>query len=367
MIKGIHISTSEMVVQKSDAPKKLSNFIKGRILQAKVLDWSPEGNAQLLINGRKISARTPMMLKPGQEVELKVIQEKDAVILKVVSPVQKMSAPRISSLINFFSKNGSITDITGSRLENVRDLLYDIALKSGETEKDFLPRLIEKSGLMWEKKVSTAFQTDKPANVMKVGLTQLLKNDLKAGILTEATDPGTVDQGTGRGQGHTESAAYRASGVSAVFLETLESFQLLNQNTSDSGRFLLPFPVFSDNTFQFGQLLIDTGGKSSSRDKEKENRLIRISFFLNMTQLGPMRADFSVLKNGINGRFLLQDADTCDYVKSTLPELENRLLTIDYQVGQIECVVAQKEDIQDSTLIESLLKADDDQVLNIVV
>lgn len=358
MIKGIHISTSEMVVQKSDARSQLPNFIKGQILKAKVLDWSPKGTAQLLINGRKISAKTPMLLKAGQDVDLKVIQEKDSVILKLISPARKISTSRISSLINLFSKNGTPSDITGSKAVQVKDLLYDMALKSDKPDRNFLPKLIEKSGLMWEKKVGTALEISKPQDVMKAGLEQLLKQDIKAVMFKEAATPAS---------GGAEGARSQVSGISAAFLETLESFQILNQNTSESGRFLLPFPVFSEDAFQFGQLLIDTGSQSKKDTGDKENRLIRISFFLNMTDIGPLRADFSVLRKNITGRFLLQDKATCEYVAGMLPELENRLLAIDYQVGQVECAVAEKEEIQEGSLIESLLKADDDQVLNIVV
>lgn len=358
MIKGIHISTSEMVVQKSDARSKLPNFIKGKILQAKVLDWSPKGTAQLLINGRTISAQTPMILKPGQDVELKVIQERDSVVLKLVSPAKKLSTPQISSLVSLFAKRGSIEEIAGKRTGPVRDLLYDMALKSGKSDRDFLPRLIEKSGLMWEKKVDTALQISKSQDVIKAGLDQLIKNDLKAGV---------IKQFSASAAGGAEGPRSQPSGITGAFLEALESFQLLNQNTSESGRFLLPFPVFSEGAFQFGQLLVDTGSHSSKNKGDKESRLIRISFLLNMTQLGPLRADFSVLKKNITGRFLLNDKPTCDYVEAMLPELANRLSAIEYNVGQVECLVAEKEEIQESSLVESLLKADDDQVLNIIV
>ncbi len=354
MISGIHISTSEMIIQKGDAKKNLSNFIKGQTLLAKVINWSPEGKAQLFINGKTITAKTPMMLKPGQEIELKVIQEKDSVILKLVGPTQKITTSQISSLVSFFSKNGSIPDITGSRMENVKTILHDIALKSGKADKDFLPKLIEKSGMMWEKKVAVGVQTDKPPAVIKAGLDQLLTQDVKANILRETMAPGQGPIGSDGGK------------ASAIFLETLESFQLLNQNTSESGRFLLPFPVFSENTFQFGQLLIDTGGKSKKGGKDSD-KVVRISFLLNMTKLGPLRADFSVLKKSITGRFLLQDEDTCKYVNSKLPELKQKLSGMDYQIHQMECSVARNEEILESSLIETLLKKGDDQVLNIIV
>ncbi len=86
-----------------------------------------------------------------------------------------------------------------------------------------------------------------------------------------------------------------------------------------------------------------------------------------MSRLGPLRADFSILKKKMTGRFLLKDEDTCQYVKSMIPELKTRLANIDYQVHQIECTIAKKEDIQQNRFIETLVKARDNQVLNIVI
>jgi len=86
-----------------------------------------------------------------------------------------------------------------------------------------------------------------------------------------------------------------------------------------------------------------------------------------MTQLGPLRADFSILKKEITGRFLLKDDETCDYVRSMVPELKTRLLDVEYNVRKIDCSTAKKEEIQESVFIESMVTARDDSVLNIVI
>ena len=86
-----------------------------------------------------------------------------------------------------------------------------------------------------------------------------------------------------------------------------------------------------------------------------------------MTKLGPLRADFSILKKEITGRFLLQDDDTCEYVKSMIHELKTRLAKVEYHAFNIECKTAKKEEIQPGVFIETLVNASDDRVLNIVV
>ncbi len=70
--------------------------------------------------------------------------------------------------------------------------------------------------------------------------------------------------------------------------------QVINSYSSEeSGRYLLPLPAMVDDTLKFGQLLIDLG--SGKKDgKEAKDRLIRVAFILELTQLGDLRADFSI-------------------------------------------------------------------------
>ncbi|NOX34982.1 MAG: hypothetical protein GXP56_14850 [Deltaproteobacteria bacterium] len=353
MISGIHISSSEVVINKDDAKKQsLPIFKKNQIIRAKVIKLLPDGNARLLVNGQKVLAKTGLLLKPGEDVQLRVIQEKDAVILKLISPVQKMTTRQISSLIGFFSKNESIPDITGAKIANIKDLLHGMALKSGKADKAFLPKLIKNSGMTWENKIAGILLGNKSSSALEFSLDNLLKQDIKGSILKEmlAADP-------------KQSEILKTA---SSFLTTIENFQLLNHQSSDSGRFLLPFPVFNDQAFSFGQLLIDTGDKNKSSNKDGD-KLINISFLLDMSRLGPLRADFSILKKQISGRFLLKDDDTCKYVKSMIFELKTRLKNVGYQVHNVECKTAKKAETQQSSFIESLVTARDDQVLNIVI
>lgn len=350
MIKGIHISSSEMIIQKDDGKKNLPKFTKNQIINVKVLQLLPPGKAQLLINNKKVVAKTGLLLKPGEEVQLKVLQEKDAVVLKLISPVQKMTTQQISSLVKFFSKNES-PDIIESKIPGVKELLHDMALKSDKADEAFLPKLIEKSGMAWENKLARVLTGNTSSSDIKAFL-DILQQDMKGSILKELlnADPGK----------------FEALKMAASFSETIENFQLLNHQSSDSGRFLLPFPIFSDQAFSFGQLLINTGDKSGKKDRDAD-RLVQISFLLDMSRLGPLRADFSILKKKISGKFLLNDDKTCEYVKSMIPELLTRLSNIEYQVHKIDCYTAKKEEIQQSSFIETLLQARNDSVLNIVV
>ena len=353
MISGIHVSSSEVVIQRTEGKKNTPPlFVKGQVVQAKVLELLPQGSARLLINNRTVTAKTPMLLKPGEEIQLRVLDEKETVLLKLMGPAQKMTTSQISSLIRFFPGNESLADVSRIHIPRVKDLLHDLALKSGKADRDFLPRLIEKIGMTLENKTAKLLQSQMSLPDLKQSLPVLLNHDVKALIQKELfmAEPG-----------HPESL-----GMAASFSETLENFQLLNHHSSESGRFLLPFPVFTEDVFRFGQLFIDTGGKNRNEDSSAD-KLIRISFLLDMSLLGPLRADFSVLKKEISGRFLLNDEDTCEYVRSMIPELKERLNKIDYKVHEIDCCTGDKAGIQVDDFIETLLKADSERVLNIVI
>ncbi len=353
MISGIHVSSSEIVINKGEGKKNtLPQFAKDQVVQAKVLDTLVQGSARLLINNRVVTAKTSMLLKPGEEIQLKVLEQKEVFLLKLIGPVQKMTTTQISSLIRFFSGNESITDITRFNIPGVKNLLYDLALKSGKADKDFLPNLIDKSGLTWENKAAKLVQEGLSLPDLKQRLSLLINQDVKALIQKELIMNGPDHP--------------KGPDAAASFSDTMENFQLLNHQGLESGRMLLPFPVFAENAFRFGQLLIDTGEKKKN-DEKAADKLIQISFLLDMSFLGPLRADFSILKKEISGRFLLNDEEICQYVRSMIPELKKKLESIDYKVHDIDCGIGEKARFQPADFIEMMLKPTSDRVLNIVI
>ncbi len=353
MITRINISSSQLHINKDTVKKSiLSKLVKNQVIQAKVLNLLPDNKVELQVFGQKVIAKSAMSLSLFEDVQLKVLQEKDSIVLKLLGPAQKMTSKQVSSLVSFFSKNNPIPDISKSNILNIKDILNDIALKSDKADHDFLPRLIEKGGLSWEKKIAHFVSGKNDNQSSKTNIDHLLKQDIKGSLLKELF--------------FSDFQKGAPAKAATPFFESVENFQQLNNQTSESGRFLLPFPVFSESGFEFGQLLIDLGEKNKD-DKSTSKKVVNISFLLNMTQLGPVRADFSVLNQAITGRFLLQDEAVCQFMQSLIPDLKDQLSKVDYKVHQIECKVAKKEEIQESIFIESLIKTNDDTVLNIVI
>ena len=156
MISGIHISSSRVVIRKDDGSNKqsLPEFKNNEIIKAKILQLMPNGKTLIEVNNQKIVAKTAMLLNPGEEVQLKVLSQKDATTLKLINPIQKMTTRQISSLVTLFTKNDSILNIRDSKIGEIKEIFQEISLKSGKTDKAFLPRLIDKSGISLEKKIA---------------------------------------------------------------------------------------------------------------------------------------------------------------------------------------------------------------------
>lgn len=361
MIYGIQISSPEFKLQKtSESTLRLPGVKSGQLIRANILELLPKGAARLMVAGQKVVAKTDLPLTPGTDLLLEVVREKGELSFKPVSETQDQTQPQSShrssglgkpvSLAGLFSRiSDHLPELGKLKDPAVRNILNTLALKSGTRDNQFLPRLLENLGMTLEKKISTLISAPEKNRAGPV-MTLLAKQDLKAAVLQLL--PTKAD----------ESAAKPLRGISSA----LESLQQLNTQTGESNRFLLPFPVLAGNNFEFGQLFINTGEKGKE-GKEKEDRVIQIAFLMNMTSLGSVRADFSILKKDITGRFILEDQPTCDYIRSLVPELRQRLSSLDYKTGNIECRVGTKRTFSPDALVRSMARPEESGGLDLVI
>jgi hypothetical protein len=377
-----------------DNPKQtelsdIMNLKPGRIVNAKVLDVTSENRIQLLVNGQKLTVSSQLPLTQGMDIFMKVVRSRDGIVLM---PVPTSSAsksidtagtavntgrrmplvpaglpdsnsppgPEKSSQKNAFQSVSPVKIFQGlnalsqTREPILNDILMGLSLKSDVRNDQFLPQIIKNMGLSFEKKLAAGFEDGPDKKTVAHVIKQLAGKDLKAAALSLAgmeNDPGKAT-------------------VLKHISDALDNFAQLNVKSGDGGqtqdgaRFLLPFPVWREDGFDFGQLMIDMG-KAGSANTEK--KMLSISFLLNMTALGPLRADFSILDKTIAGRFLLENQATCDYLTPKISELRQRLSGIGYQAGNIDCRVARPEQIAPTSLMHAMKAPDDMQGLNIVV
>ncbi len=343
MIPGLPISSAGILLSKDGEPSwSLLNLKTGQTVNAKVLDLVTPGKATLLLSGQKVTAQTDLPLKPGMEIALQVTRDKGSIVLKPAVPLAKAAgsgatqAGQTMSPALFFSKIAQAFPELGSTKEPVlQEILTTLSLKSGQRDDQFLPRILENLGLTLEKKIgNTVAATDK--TVLKPAMENLASQDLKAAVLNlismESDDSAKTQ--TMRG-----------------IANALESFQQLNTQTGDSNRFLLPFPIWTNDQFDFGQILIDSGKKGTENEDKK---VIRISFLMSMSALGAIRADFSILDKSLSGRFLLENQETCDYMQGLIPQLKERLSEIEYQARKIDCRVGEPQSLAPTALVKAM-------------
>ncbi len=349
MITGVTVSENRVVI--SDKGSAASEILTGQLklnqtVDAKVLAAFEGKNITLLINGKTLTARTALPFSAGDEISLKVVQDKDSLVLKLIAPLQEMNSSRISSLVSLLSGQMPFKGIEKLSLPaSLKTALMEFSLQSYKPDHNLVPKFLDAGGLLLEKKM---------AQVLKDLPHDFFKQDFKGMLLRQI--------------GLAGAGGEKQGGIMSDFIQTIENFQLLNHQSADSGKTIFPFPVFSNGTFSFGQLLIDTGqADDDGKASKTSDRMTYVSFLLDMSRLGPLRADFSVYGKTMAGIFKLSSQEVCEYMEGLMPELKARLSKSGYQLLQVSCQVAADQEVHPSSLVESVLKRQDARVLNIVV
>ena len=362
-----------------------SGIKPGWTVDAKVLDVTSQNRVQLLVDGQKLTVSTQLPLTQGMDIPMKVARSQDGIVLKPFTPSSTdtagpgMNTGRPISSVPATVPNSTALHGTEKSLQTasfqsfspakifqglgalsqtreplLNDLLMGLSLKSDIRDDQFLHKIIENMGLSFEKKLANGLEDAPDKKTVAHVIKQLAGQDLKAASLSLAGMESDPNKAT----------------VLKHISDALENFAQLNIKSGDSGqsqdgiRFLLPFPVWREDSFDFGQLMVDMGKTGKTNTKKK---ILSISFLLNMTALGPLRADFSILDKTITGRFLLENQKICDYLTPKVSQLRQRLSGIGYQAGNIDCQVARPEQIAPTSLMLSMKTPDDMQGLNIVV
>ena len=353
MIFNVQISSPELLPQKDQlSPSFAAGLKHGQSLTAKVVSAGPGNRAQLNIAGQHISAKTDLPLTPGTTLSLQVNRGDNGLISLRLTPDALLSqsgatdsGATLGRLLQGIDQQ--LPQLGKSDNPGIKNILSSLALSSGTSNKDFLPNLLENIGISLESKFAD-FLGGAPQKDFQTFWQTMEKQDLKAAVLS-------IIQNSGDGE---------ASGLMKAAANTLESFQQLNQQSSDTNRFLLPFPILTGEQFDFGQLLINTGKEGKAGE---ENRVIQIAFLMNMSALGGVRADFSIFNKAITGRFLLEDQATRDYMAALIPELKERLASIDYKATRIECQVGTPKDLSSDALVQSVTDFRSPSGFNVVI
>ncbi len=153
MIFNVQISSPELTLQKETGkPYSIPNLKQGQLVPAKVLGLLPQNKAQLLVAGQKVIAKADLPLTPGTELVLEVTQEKDALSFRlapesVLSSTPSTNSDLSTSLVRFLGQiDGLLPELGKTQAPDIKNILQNIALKSGTRDDQFLPKLLENMG-----------------------------------------------------------------------------------------------------------------------------------------------------------------------------------------------------------------------------
>jgi hypothetical protein len=96
--------------------------------------------------------------------------------------------------------------------------------------------------------------------------------------------------------------------------------------------------------------------KKDGNGKEKEKDFFKISFLLEMSNLGPLRADLVVRQKQINGRFLIVEEEAKIIIEKQLPTLIKTLEKKGFNIPNFECHMKKPVEIKDSLIKEIIHK-----------
>jgi len=328
-----------------------SGFVENEIIKGKVLEVLDSETAILLINGRNYTAGTRIRLKSGDLLEMKV---KELLPVPVLTPVDtrhdRPGISNVSVILSALKENlwKSVFDKinAGGNLIAEKALWNQIAkdlpgklLNDGNPES--LRKMIENSGIFWEAKLKNI--TGQKA-IDSNQIRQLIDSDLKGLLLRliSETDGEYPD-------------AQR-------LLSAMKNMQILDRlGFEQDGKIFIPLPVvIPDGHFMIVQLLLQFPQKEEEghEDSAEGKRPLKISLLLELSKLGPIRADFAIKGKMIEGVFKIAVRETLKLVESGIPEFGKSLEERGFIIQSIGCMLKKSEIVTQPLLMEMIQTED---------
>lgn len=344
-------SASKISLQPEANPKSFLKLFKNEVVEGSVIKSSSLGEALLLINGRRVMAKTYVPLREGSVLSLKVEEIVPIPTLKVLGiKFTDSDAINISMILSAIKENLWKTifenihhyGLPKEALSLFRELMTDLSLRLFlKSNPELLRVFIDKSGLSWEGKLRKAALT---RTIGRDNLNKLIEGDLKglaSRFLALKGENGVLKD------------------VLERFVSTIKNIQLLNHlGLEQERKIFLPIPIqFSNGLFTVGQLLIHIPQKGKDGDTKQgiDKKFFRITFLLELSNLGPLRADLNIKGKEIGGRFLLTKEEAKLLIEKSIPIFISRLKEKGFSVRSMECHLKDPETVKQS-LIEEIFQ-----------
>jgi len=337
-------SASKISLQPESDSTTLLKLFKDEVVEGTVLKSFSSGKALLLIKGRRVMARTYVPLREGRVLSLKVEQASPIPTLKPLgikfTDSGAINIPIILSAIkeNLWKsifENINHYGLSKEALSLFRELMTYVSLRLFlKSTPELLREFIDKSGLGWEAKLRKVLLNK---TIGGDNLNKLIEEDLKGQV------------------SRLLALKQEGGGLLKRFVSTITNIQLLNKFGLEHDRkIFLPIPIqFPDGLFTVGQLLIHLQEERDEYRKQKGDKdFFRITFLLDLSNLGPLRADLTIKGKEIGGEFLLTREETKLVIEKSIPIFISRMKERGFSIRYIECHLKDPEIVKESIIKE---------------
>lgn len=336
---------SHISLQPEVNSESLLKLLKNEVVEGKVLKTSSSGEVLLLIKGRKVTAKTLVPLSEGKILSLKVEELLPKPTLKLLginfTNSNAVNVPTILSAIkeNLWKstfENINQLGLPKEALSLFRELMKDMSLRLFlESSPELLKDFIDKSGLNWEAKLRKLLMNK---GIGADHLNKIIEGDLK-GLVSKFL---TSDE--------------KKTVLLKRLVSAIKNIQLLNHfGLEQERKIFLPIPIqFPNGLFTVGQLLIHLPQreKDESITKKTDKNLFKITFLLELSHLGPLRADLTIKGKEIEAKFLLAREEAKVLVEKSMPIFLNSMRETGFSIHHVEYHLKAPEFVNQSLLKE---------------
>ncbi|MFH1624660.1 MAG: hypothetical protein ABID54_05825 [Pseudomonadota bacterium] len=335
----------------------VSRLDVGEVLEGRVVKSLGNQKAVVSFKGTRVVAETRSPLSPGDNIVVRVEQLKPRVILNLL-PEKTQTSNKATSLLKMYLPNrvplGEVieklqrilgekslvlhTNFDKALYQSLKAVLSNIIFDEGKVFKpEYILNFITQSGLLYESKLKRLLAKSPLLNSDM----DKINNDLK-GLLLKISGDSNLNESLARltasqDEIPKEKIEYFLKTVREL-VENIELTQLTNSIAKKEGDYLyLQIPLAFRNGFDNGELHLYYNRKGAPTDAERED--FSLVFLLHMEGLGNIRIDTNIEKRVIYCRIIVESHEVASFVNGFLPQLKDRLTSLDYTVEEIDCTV----------------------------
>lgn len=369
-LDDILISPSGLNLRGKSSTGKLIPFTKNEVIEGRVIRPIPPNHALLLFGEEQMTARTSVPLQAGQIGLFKVEQISPQCVLRLVGPRiggldmadgllarNTLRESPYKSLIKILAPfMRSVEESAVSKVPNMLvrwwGLLSRISFPSEQVHHgQFLKSFINGSGMVWEHKLKSFLL---PEFQSTNNLDALIEHDLKGLALKSLAGGGT-------------NKFVSAEAISR-FVDSLEQFQLLNVSKLEGqGRLFFTIPVHFHDQFGFGELLIELPRKGEDEEADRDgDKVLRVSLLLQMSCLGPVRADISIFQTGVRVGFWVCEEEIKSFLNDYAGLLKYQLERHGFSLLEVTFCLEEANILTQASLVDDFVGSEEHQV-NLIV